>query len=113
MRIKSGVALMCSYVTEGCESNLITRPSVGDFAWNRQLNFGAGTTLAPIVELRADSLPALTNATQTPVPGTPAFLQNFGVDAYPIVPNTRTKRIFIVSNLGFDAFCVCVLKRVA
>lgn len=50
-----------------CHGDPLCLLRIGDFRWNRQLDFGARTVLAPNIDLGADLLRPLAHARQTPV----------------------------------------------
>src|SRR6266853_2841025 len=112
-RIGLGLVLMTSRFTEYSKFSAFTRCVRGIGDRNGQLNFGARSGFAPEIQLGTDSLRTFTNPGQTPVSGACAFLQDFWVNAFSIIADTQAKHAMVVTNLGFDLTCTCVLKSIA
>jgi hypothetical protein len=45
--------------------------------------------------------------------GAPSFLLDFRVNALSIIADPQAKQVIIVSNLGLDQVCTCVLERIS
>jgi hypothetical protein len=45
--------------------------------------------------------------------GAPAFLADFRVNALSIIADPQAKQVIIVSNLGLDQMCACVLESIS
>src|ERR1700692_533183 len=80
---------------------------------NSQLNFRARCGFAPKIQLGADSLRTFTNPGQPKVSGASTFHQDFWVNAPSIVADPQANQAIIVSNLGLDLTCACVLERIS
>jgi hypothetical protein len=47
------------------------------------------------------------------VSGAPALLQNFRVDAFPVIADAYAKPGVVVSDLGFDPVCIGVPESIS
>jgi hypothetical protein len=89
------------------------RSLISDGGWNGQLNLRTGAGLAPKIQFGVNPLGALTHASQSPVPGDSAFLQQLGIDTCAVVTNAETKHLVIVSDLHFNSSGMRVPKSVS
>src|SRR5215467_8444683 len=88
-RISLGLALISLRLSEQAEPGTILGFFISDIGGNGQLNLRAGPNFAPKIQLRSDLLRPFTDPRQSPVPRTPALLQNFRVNP---LPSSRMSR---------------------
>src|SRR5467141_1553847 len=116
VRIRIGLesARMSSHLfAEKPESVGIVGFHVSNGGGNSQLNLCACFGFAPDIQSCPYLFRTFTDPGQPPVSGAPAFLQDSGVNALSIIPDTQAKLGVVVPDLGFDLTCLCVLERVS
>ena len=67
---------------------IIARVRVSLGSRHTQLNFSPRASLTPEIQTRPDLLRTFPDSRQPPVSGAPALLQNFRVDAFPVIADT-------------------------
>src|SRR5580704_172010 len=113
MRIRSGGLCTIFHPTKQSSHYTLAGSLIRDGGGNRELNLSAGAGFTPEIQLRSNSLGALSNASQPPMPGTSAFLQHGGIDTLTIVADAKTKHPVIVPDLCFNPSGVRVSKRIS
>src|SRR4051794_34453596 len=79
---------------------------------NDQLNFRPSFRSTPKSQLTANLLRPLVHSLQPPVTGTPTCLEDFGIDAAPIVTNTQAKLARVIGDFRFDVLTFGMGQRI-
>ena len=80
---------------------------------NAQLDFRAGTKLAPDGQLTAYEIGALAHAMQTKMSGTTVAAEYLRIDSRSVIADSQPELTFIIADFHFDLVRLCVAEGIA